>query len=241
MAGRSLPKLNKARSEVQETSPKGTTSVLELDVDNELSIKKATEQVESAFGRVDVSHYPRRLLLAASTVSSGQVLTQLKVLINNAATGLASADFKTQYEAHLKTNVVGPKLVSVHFRKLLLKSKNPYSIYISSGAGSKGIWSQVDLPMPDDSEAYTVSKAALNMVMLQEHLDFQRQKLPVKTFAVCPGFVVSELRGPNHREELKGMKAGSPEISGQTLLSIIKGERDEDVGKFVHKDGLHPW
>jgi hypothetical protein len=66
----------------------------------------------------------------------------------------------------------------------------------------------------------------------------------MKVFAMCPGFVVSNLRGTT--EEMRngspfGMQAGDPMVSGQTLLSIIEGKRDDDAGKFVHKDGVYPW
>jgi NAD(P)-dependent dehydrogenase (short-subunit alcohol dehydrogenase family) len=217
MAGRSRQRLDKALSDLKATSPQGQLSILELDVDSEDSIKRAAQQVSTDFGCVDI-------------------------LINNAATGNVDDDVRTRFEVQLKTNVLGPRLVAAHFRPLLLKSKNPYSIYVTSGAGSLGMAAQMrDIPTPPNPDGYCVAKAALNMVMMQEHVESVKQNLGIKVFAVCPGFVKSNLRGPKGVDGWAGVEAGDPEVSGQTLLKVMTGERDEDVGKAVHKGGVYPW
>ena len=66
-------------------------------------------------------------------------------------------------------------------------------------------------------------------------------KQGVKVFAVCPGMVVSNLRGTSEEQRTVDGKAGDPEVSGRTILQIIEGGRDADVGKFVDKDGVNPW
>jgi hypothetical protein len=63
----------------------------------------------------------------------------------------------------------------------------------------------------------------------------------LKVFAMCPGFVVSNLRGTSDEARSGWGGAGDPQVSGKTVLSIIQGERDADAGKFVHKDGVYPW
>lgn len=90
-----------------------------------------------------------------------------------------------------------------------------------------------------DGYAYRMSKAALNMLALQDVKLLGRQG--VKVFAVCPGLVESGLRGHSEQERSAGGRAGDPKVSGETILSILEGKRDEDVGKFVHKDGVYPW
>ncbi len=82
-----------------------------------------------------------------------------------------------------------------------------------------------------------MSKAALNMLTVQDSRVLQG----VKVFAVCPGLVESNLRGRGDQERTAGGRAGDPEVSGQTILQIIEGGRDADVGKFVYKDGIRPW
>lgn len=65
---------------------------------------------------------------------------RLDVLINNAGisdTTLSNElSFKERLDQVLTTNVTGPAIVSEAFQPLLLKSKNAYSIYVSSGLAS---------------------------------------------------------------------------------------------------------
>jgi len=126
------------------------------------------------------------------------------------------------------------------FRPLLLKSKSPYSIYVSSSLGSIAAAQDpsvygYDVYVP----AYRMSKSALDMWAVQEDRMYRKEGL--KTFVMCPGYVVSNLRGKSEEARNGGGFASSPVVSGETMLSIIEGKRDSDVGKFVHKDGVYPW
>lgn len=56
-----------------------------------------------------------------------------------------------------------------------------------------------------------------------------------------PGFVRSNLRGTTEEERSGWGGAGDPDESGEIVLSVVKGERDGDVGLLVHKDGVYPW
>jgi NAD(P)-dependent dehydrogenase (short-subunit alcohol dehydrogenase family) len=90
-------------------------------------------------------------------------------------------------------------------------------------------------PLP----SYSASKAALN-VMMVEHSKKLGPK-GVKVFAVCPGFVCSNIRGKK-QEQINGHgRAGNPLVSGQLVLDIIQGKRDHVVGRCIHKDGVYPW
>lgn len=212
MACRNLEKAEKAKSEIVATGVKGSLSVVELDVTNQALIDKAVTFVEEKFGKLDV-------------------------LVNNAAGGFLSPDVKTRFQSSLETNVTGPAMVAASFRPLLLKSPKPYSLFISSGQGSANL---VKGPSPiPNGEAYMASKAALNMVALMEWHNFKSQNLRV--FSVCPGFVVSNLRGTSEEARTGWGKAGDPEVSGRLILSIIEGKRDGDDGKFVWTDGVYPW
>lgn len=140
----------------------------------------------------------------------------------------------------MKTNVAGPAMVTQAFLPLLWKSKAPYSIYVSSGLGSAAMaedpkYESYAVPYT----SYRMSKSALNMWVLQEIKDLGPKGL--KTFAMCPGYVVSNLRGTSEEARNGYGMATSPTVSGETMLSIIEGKRDADVGKFVHKDGIYPW
>jgi NAD(P)-dependent dehydrogenase (short-subunit alcohol dehydrogenase family) len=217
MACRSLDKAQAAKAEIEGASIKGTLSTVQLDVTVEKSIKAAAAHVQQKFGRLDV-------------------------LVNNAALGCMDPDVWTRFQLCMETNVTGPAVVAAAFRPLLLKSQNPYSIYVSSGARTIV---RNALQQPSTHEgirnggAYQVSKAALNMLAVLEARDYGPKGL--KVFAMSPGFVRSNLRGPDEEARSGWGKAGDPEVSGEVLLSIVRGERDADVGCLVHKDGVYPW
>ena len=217
MAGRSLEKVERAKSELETGGLKGSLSTVQLDVTDERSIEQAVAVVQEKYGRLDA-------------------------LINNAAVGCRDPDLKTRLQLSMDTNVIGPAMVAAAFRPLLLKAQKPYSVFVSSGAGSL---TRAAAP-PETShsrlprgEAYMASKAALNMLAVQEANEFGPEGL--KVFAMCPGFVVSNLRGPDEEARSGWGKAGDPLVAGKTIFSIIQGERDTDVSKFVHKDGVYPW
>ncbi len=192
-------------------------STAQLDVTDSKSIELAAKYVQETHGYLDV-------------------------LVNNAGIGNMDPDIKTRLQLCLDTNVIGPALVEEAFRPLLLKAQKPYSVFVSSGAGSiaragmPSVWTAPNFP---NEEAYRASKAALNMVAVVEARDFGPKGLMV--FAMCPGFVESNLRGSSQEARTGGGGAGDPLDSGKLVLSIIKGERDADVGKLVHKDGVYPW
>jgi NAD(P)-dependent dehydrogenase (short-subunit alcohol dehydrogenase family) len=216
MAGRSLEKAEAAKSEIEAIGIKGTLSAIQLDVTDEKSIENAVSIVEHQFGRLDV-------------------------LVNNAGVGGLVSNVKASFKGCLETNVMGPAMVADAFRPLLLKSNNPYSIFVSSGARSLVRNAHQKPPAHthiQNGAAYQVSKAALNMLSALEARDYGSN---LKVFAVSPGFVRSNLRGPGE-EAISGWGgAGDPDVSGELLLSIVQGKRDADVGCLVHKDGVFPW
>jgi NAD(P)-dependent dehydrogenase (short-subunit alcohol dehydrogenase family) len=217
MASRSLEKVKSSMSEIEASGIKGVVSSVQLDVTDEKSVAEAAAYVEQEFGRLDV-------------------------LVNNAAVGCMDPDIKTRFQLSMDTNVTGPAVVAEAFRPLLLKSQNPYSIFVSSGAGSLTRAASSDPKTYKgikNGEAYQVSKAALNMLAVLESTTHGSKGL--KVFAMCPGFVRSNLRGPGEDAISGWGGAGPAEVSGETLLSIIEGKRDADVGGFVHKDGVYPW
>ncbi len=215
MTSRSLEKAEAAVSEIEAAGVKGTLSALQLDVTDEKSTQEAADYVAQQFGGLDV-------------------------LINNAGVGSRDPNVKARFQLCLETNVIGPALVADAFRPLLLKSQNAYSIFV--GSGERTLVRNATQPVPANigrGDAYQVSKAALNMLAVLEFRDFGPRG--IKVFVVSPGFVRSNLRGPTEEERSGWGKAGDPEVSGRLMLSIIQGERDEDVGGLVYKDGVHAW
>ena len=216
MAGRSLEKVKSAMSEIEAAGVKGSLSAVQLDVTDGKSIEQATKLVHEEHGRLDV-------------------------LVNNAAIGSTDPDIKTRLQLSMDTNVIGPAVVAASFRPLLLKAPKPYSIYVGSGAGSLTMAAEVTANYHHipNREAYRASKTALNMIAIMEWMEFGPQGL--KVFVMCPGFVVSNLRGTSEEARSGWGQASDPQVSGRTALSIVQGERDADAGKYVHKDGVYPW
>ncbi|KAL9075860.1 MAG: hypothetical protein Q9161_001253 [Pseudevernia consocians] len=216
MASRSLAKGESASAAVRAPAGiKGQVSSIQLDVTDETSIAAAAARVESEHGRLDV-------------------------LVNNAGIASKAATLKEQLQRTFDTNVIGAALVAQAFAPLLAKSPNPYLLHISSGLGSMTFASDKGrAEYGVDIRPYRMSKAALNMLALQDAKVLGKQG--VKVFAVCPGLVESNLRGEAAEERSAGGRAGDPEVSGETILGIMEGGRDADVGKFVYKDGVYPW
>lgn len=217
LACRSLEKAAAAVAEIEAAGPQGSVSTVQLDVTDENSINEAAAVVERTFGRLDV-------------------------LINNAGAGGTDPDLKTRFETCLAANVTGPALVSDAFRSLLFKSLNPYSIYIGTGAWSLVKNATQQKPAHASvrkTDAYLVSKAALNMLAMQDWAENGPRGL--KVFVFSPGFVRSNLRGTSEEARSGWGKAGNPEVAGEAILGIIQGKRDADVGCLMDKDGVHPW
>ncbi|KAH8816541.1 hypothetical protein F5884DRAFT_842136 [Xylogone sp. PMI_703] len=226
MTARSLEKGKQALSRIQSQTPppKGTLSLLQLDVTDQGSISAAASAVEKEFGHLDV-------------------------LINNAAIAVRDSTLKDRLEKTLATNTIGPALVSEAFIPLLQKSTSPRGprlIYVTSGWGSitrlleptKGSGPTTNL----DATPYRVSKAGLNMLAACHHVLYGGEN-GIKVWTFCPGYVVTSLGGGGETGYEAKRKDGAlePSTSAESLLAIIEGKRDADVGAFIHRDGRYPW
>ncbi len=92
------------------------------------------------------------------------------------------------------------------------------------------------------AEPYRASKVALNMLATCQHVEYGlnyggSSKKGVKVFVYDPGFTVSNL-GPMNKEEYG---ARSAEATVLSLMDVIEGKRDAEVGKFIHNTGEYPW
>ncbi|OQE01124.1 hypothetical protein PENSOL_c005G05564 [Penicillium solitum] len=204
MACRDLQKGQQALSELQSKDPKGTLSLLQLDVEDDTSISQAVNTVSEQFNRLDI-------------------------LLNNAGSAAPNSSGRARLNQIFSTNVIGATLVSEAFIPLLLKSEKPYLIHVSSGLGSMKLAtdpsSQIYAAPWDE---YRASKAALNMITVQMHKRLQSRG--VRVFAFCPGLVRSNLRGEDETAVSAHGRAGDPLESGRGILGIVLGERDGEAG-----------
>ena len=220
MAGRSLAKIEAAIAElVAAGQPQTSFTPLHLDVTDESTIKDAASTVEAQFGHLDV-------------------------LINNAGISPKEGTLAGLYQATFATNVFGPVLVSNAFHSLLLKAENPKSIYVSSSVGS------VEMLVDPNSSYhstrngpswYRASKAALNLIAMHEQVEADERNLRLKIYAICPGFVISNLRGTGAERRNPNGMAQDPKTSAALILSILRGERENDRGHLLGRMENYPW
>lgn len=141
---------------------------IQLDVTDQQSIDGAKHLVEERFGKLDV-------------------------LVNNAAILYDSwqraenANLNTVREA-FETNTLGAWRMCHAFIPLLRKSRHGRIVNVSSESGSLTV-------MGGGTPAYSVSKAALNALtrMLADELHSSH----ILVNSVCPGWVATEMGGPN--------------------------------------------
>ncbi|KAF7713430.1 Uncharacterized protein PECH_001287 [Penicillium ucsense] len=216
LACRDPAKGNQARAELLQKHPKGSLSVLQLDVEDDNSIAQAVKSVTNEFGRVDA-------------------------FISNAGTTAVGASGREKLQRTFSANVFGAMMVTEAFIPLLLQSKQPRLVQISSGLGSLGLASDLSSPYAASPwDEYRMSKAALNMMTIQMHKRLMGKN--VRVFAYCPGLVRSRLRGESEEEVSAQGRAGDPMVPGRGLLDIVAGRRDEEAGQFLSAAcGVFPW
>ena len=166
----------------------------------------------------------------------------LDILINNAGVQPEGPSLATILHSTFATNVIGPALMSANFRSLLLASPAPYSIYISSETGSLQMITDPTSYLritTAGTSAYRASKSALNMIAMHEQLEVQETSL--KVIVLSPGLVVSNLRGTSEEARSAFGLAGDPTDSARLVLSVLRGERDNDAGKLITNSGTAPW
>ncbi|HEX8499408.1 MAG TPA: SDR family oxidoreductase [Pyrinomonadaceae bacterium] len=134
----------------------------------------------------------------------GERFGRLDVLVNNAAILYDSwqraegADLATVREA-FETNTLGPWRACLAFLPLLRKSRHGRVVNVSSESGSLA-------SMQGGTPAYSVSKAALNA--LTRTLAGELRGSRVLVNSVCPGWVATEMGGPDAPRSVEEGAAG---------------------------------
>lgn len=156
------------------------------------------------------------------------------------------------WNASWDVNVAGTQVMTYTFAPLLLKSRQPRLLFVTSGTSSlietetsnmNGINSSPAAGWPKDPGSqricsYRSAKTGLNM-MMREWTRLLKED-GVKVFAISPGFLATGLAGVG-AEALKKMGAGDPSIGGKFIKDVVDGKRDADVGKVIRVDSDQPW
>jgi NAD(P)-dependent dehydrogenase (short-subunit alcohol dehydrogenase family) len=145
---------------------------MELDVSNQVSVDNLLDKVEKTFGRLDI------------------LVNNAAIFIDREDVVASNADLET-VKATLETNLIGAWRMCKAFIPLMKKNGFGRIVNVSSGAGefeymatSGGYW-----------PAYSVSKASLNALTVMLASELKGTNILVN--AVCPGWVRTDMGGPN--------------------------------------------
>ncbi|KAI0650962.1 NAD-P-binding protein [Trametes meyenii] len=185
---------------------KGTLYIVQLDVSDFDSVRASAKDLDAILGN-----------------------TGLDVLINNAAIPSWDVPFSVDPEELLqvvRTNAVGPALLSSVALPFLEKGRRKTILHISSTTGSMSSVDTVGVR----HVSYAMSKAALNMLTVKQKLE--RPDLMIIT--LCPGWVKTDMGGQNGLLE--------PKESVANILKVINSVTPADSGKFLRHNGEEiPW
>ncbi len=191
------------RAAVEKLKDDGEITFLEIDVADAASIGRAAEEFARTSDRLDV-------------------------LINNA--GILLDEDKAAltitpdiFEQTVRTNTLGPWLVSQAFLPFLNKSDAPRIVNVSSGGG------QLDGGADGWAPAYCVSKTALNGVTSQ--LAAALPKFAINS--ICPGWVRTDMGGENATRSIAEGASGIVWLAVEALHDL--------TGKFIRDRKEIPW
>ncbi|HEY9763978.1 MAG TPA: SDR family oxidoreductase [Trichocoleus sp.] len=183
----------------------GDAVARQLDVADESSVKTLAQSLESEFGRIDI-------------------------LVNNAGImpdrsgGSVFSPGLDSIRAAMETNVYGPILLAQAFIPLMKRQNYGRIVNVSSGLGQLS-------EMGGGYTAYRLSKTALNAAtrILASELEGSN----IKVNAVCPGWVQTDMGGPNAPR--------TPEQGADTIAWLATLPDDAPSGLFWRDRTPIPW
>lgn len=232
MGSRDLSKGEKAAAAI--TSAGGSAEAIQLDVTDAASIATAAEKVRADHGRLDA-------------------------LVNNAGTlSQDPAGLVAALRADLEVNVVGAAAVTEAFLPLLLAQQptDPRLVFVSSSMGSltgasdptSRYYRSVLGTSPLE---YRVSKAALNMLMLEYWKRYGAEPrvdvggvglgTKVRVWSADPGANATDFMGEGKGQLARERGIQGPEEGAKVIVGCVVGERDGEEGKVVGAYGVGPW
>ena len=191
---------------------------LVIDVQSVAGVREAAAHVERRCGRVDI------------LVNNAGILPE--ATREDADLPLDLSLFRETFE----TNVFGAVSVTKAFLPLLRKSASGRIVNVSSTMGS--LTDQSDPSSPYHGlvvPAYQMSKAALNGFTIA--LSKLLADTPMKVNSVCPGWVQTDLGGPENR-------AAAPttaDAAARIVVEMASIPADGPTGTFVDRTGAVPW
>ncbi|GAA3548908.1 SDR family oxidoreductase [Nocardioides daeguensis] len=193
-------------------------SAVPLDVDDEESIRAAGERIRREHGRLDI------------------MVNNAGILPEATATHATDPLDPELFARTFRTNVLGAVGVTQAVLPLLTRSERGRIVNVSSRMGS--LSDQLDPASPYHSlvvPAYQASKAALNGLTVA--LAKKLADTPIKVNSVCPGWVQTDLGGPENR-------AAAPTPADEAADVVVRAallDDDGPSGSFFDAAGPVPW
>jgi NAD(P)-dependent dehydrogenase (short-subunit alcohol dehydrogenase family) len=202
-AGETAAEKLRSEDEGGKERKNGAVNFLDIDVSNWDSVRLAAEAFAKKSDRLDVL-----------VNNAGIALDEDKDVLN-----ISDDTFITT----IRTNTLGPLIVSQAFVPMLKKSAAPRIVNVSSGGrqladGADG-W----------APAYCISKTALNGVTVQ--LAAALPKFAVNS--VCPGWVRTDMGGSNATRSIAEGAAG--------IVWLAAEAPQKETGKFWRDRKVIPW
>jgi NAD(P)-dependent dehydrogenase (short-subunit alcohol dehydrogenase family) len=216
VGARSLPKSDDAVASLRREGVDAEPLI--IDVGSVASVQQAATQVEQRHGRVDI------------LINNAGILPEATA--EDADLPLDLGLFRETFE----TNVFGAVSATKAFLPLLRKSASGRIVNISSTMGS--LTDQSDPSSPYHGlvvPAYQMSKAALNGFTIA--LSKVLADTSIKVNSVCPGWVQTDLGGPDNR-------AAAPttaDEAAQIVVDMASIPADGPTGTFVDRAGVVAW
>jgi NAD(P)-dependent dehydrogenase (short-subunit alcohol dehydrogenase family) len=191
------------------------TDFIQLDMDNEQSIKEAAATIEKKYGHLDI-------------------------LINNAGIILDNSFFENTTESisleNLKktfnTNFFGLISLTQQLLPLIKKSAAGRIVNMSSILGSLTLHADPSSPVYGGKPlAYNASKTALNQFTV--HLAHALKDTKIKVNSAHPGWVKTDMGGDNAMMDV---------VTGaQTGVSLALLDENGPTGQYIHLGEQLPW
>jgi NAD(P)-dependent dehydrogenase (short-subunit alcohol dehydrogenase family) len=198
--------------------------LIEIDVTNINSIKKARQELENKIDTLDV-------LINNAGIGGGMPQNISEVNIEN---------LRKVFE----TNFFGAVQTTQQFINLLKKSNEPVIVNVSSELGSLTVHNSTQNPNYKIYDAYSISKTALNAFTVMLANEFKNTNLPAlptgqaggrhgfKINSVSPGYTATDLN------QFKGSQ--TVEQGAKSIVKFATLDGDGPTGKFFREDEV-PW
>ncbi|KAI4633163.1 hypothetical protein J4E80_000526 [Alternaria sp. BMP 0032] len=188
----------------------GTLSLVQLDANDDDSIKAAVKKIEEDFSKLDV-------------------------LINNA--GICPERDGTWPDRELmrttfETNVFGPTILTEALIPAMKRSSNPRIINVSSTMGSITLISDHSSPYAQVKyPGYRMTKAALNMLTAYQYVQLKPDGFKVWTY--CPGYVVTDIGDDKEQRKEQGLESSETNFNSEGKSNMLGSLASASVMLFA--------